>query len=121
MCIRDRDRCLQGIDQPAAHLERRGAVGRTDRDDDGKIADLEVTEAVNRGDADDIRPCGRPLGDIAQDLRRARVTGVVKGLDAVAMVMLAHDTDERGDATGPRAVSYTHLRAHETVLDLVCR
>ena len=24
-------------------------------------------------------------------------------------------------ATGPDAVSYTHLRAHETVLDLVCR
>src|SRR5664280_802984 len=24
-------------------------------------------------------------------------------------------------ATGPRPVSYTHLRAHETVLDLVCR
>ena len=25
------------------------------------------------------------------------------------------------DATEPVAVSYTHLRAHETVLDLVCR
>ena len=26
-----------------------------------------------------------------------------------------------GEGTGRRAVSYTHLRAHETVLDLVCR
>ena len=25
------------------------------------------------------------------------------------------------DVTGPGPVSYTHLRAHETVLDLVCR
>ena len=25
------------------------------------------------------------------------------------------------NATTPIAVSYTHLRAHETVLDLVCR
>ena len=25
------------------------------------------------------------------------------------------------DASGPLPVSYTHLRAHETVLDLVCR
>ena len=25
------------------------------------------------------------------------------------------------DQTPPTAVSYTHLRAHETVLDLVCR
>ena len=37
------------------------------------------------------------------------------------------DTAEHGDYTaGPRivtdeTVSYTHLRAHETVLDLVCR
>ena len=28
-------------------------------------------------------------------------------------------TPNRSDATNP--VSYTHLRAHETVLDLVCR
>ena len=27
----------------------------------------------------------------------------------------------RGRWRGHRAVSYTHLRAHETVLDLVCR
>ena len=26
-----------------------------------------------------------------------------------------------GAAAGPAPVSYTHLRAHETVLDLVCR
>ena len=26
-----------------------------------------------------------------------------------------------GSASDPVAVSYTHLRAHETVLDLVCR
>ena len=33
------------------------------------------------------------------------------------------DRDHRGDepAVGIFAVSYTHLRAHETVLDLVCR
>ena len=29
--------------------------------------------------------------------------------------------DQRVDAVGVEAVSYTHLRAHETVLDLVCR
>jgi hypothetical protein len=97
-----RFRRLHSVDQLAAHLERRAAVGRTDRDNDGKITDLEVTDAVNRRDADDIRPCCQPLGDIAQDLRRARVTGVVKSLDAVAMVELAHDADERGNTAGPR-------------------
>mgnify|MGYP003381494551 CR=1 FL=1 len=29
--------------------------------------------------------------------------------------------DERLQAAQPEPVSYTHLRAHETVLDLVCR
>ena len=28
---------------------------------------------------------------------------------------------DRGSGHGEEAVSYTHLRAHETVLDLVCR
>ena len=28
---------------------------------------------------------------------------------------------DRAGRDGPDAVSYTHLRAHETVLDLVCR
>ena len=37
--------------------------------------------------------------------------------DAVALLEAAvHDGEEKR-----RAVSYTHLRAHETVLDLVCR
>src|SRR5664280_3064963 len=29
--------------------------------------------------------------------------------------------DDADDPIWPRTVSYTHLRAHETVLDLVCR
>ena len=34
-----------------------------------------------------------------------------------------HDVEENGlsEVGEPAAVSYTHLRAHETVLDLVCR
>ena len=35
----------------------------------------------------------------------------VRGVDAMILVV----------EPGLRAVSYTHLRAHETVLDLVCR
>jgi len=37
---------------------------------------------------------------------------------AVFLVMLFSGT---GAKTGAETVSYTHLRAHETVLDLVCR
>ena len=39
-----------------------------------------------------------------------QIPEVVDGKFNVAMVLI-----------GPHAVSYTHLRAHETVLDLVCR
>ena len=34
---------------------------------------------------------------------------------------VAEETDQQIEVTGVMAVSYTHLRAHETVLDLVCR
>ena len=33
----------------------------------------------------------------------------------------AADRHRRGEEQRPAPVSYTHLRAHETVLDLVCR
>ena len=44
-------------------------------------------------------------------------------LDAlgVGQVMLTGDNAATAEAVGRRPVSYTHLRAHETVLDLVCR
>ena len=39
------------------------------------------------------------------------------------LVLVVKDTEYEigGGALGDIAVSYTHLRAHETVLDLVCR
>ena len=33
----------------------------------------------------------------------------------------ANDQKGQGEFQGQGAVSYTHLRAHETVLDIVCR
>src|SRR5664280_1776384 len=55
--------------------------------------------------------------DVGQ-ARAGRITTVLAGLPA--------DQTGRGELTRQRldplvAVSYTHLRAHETVLDLVCR
>ena len=38
------------------------------------------------------------------------------------LTTVAPDADPAADHGGrPAAVSYTHLRAHETVLDIVCR
>ena len=65
---------------------------------------------------------------------RDRVHAVVAGLDQRQAVMPGVDVEEIGaerlfDVVGQseaehvdiEPVSYTHLRAHETVLDLVCR
>ena len=55
------------------------------------------------------------------DVDRGRVVKGVKFLDirdAGDPVEVARRYNEQG---ADEAVSYTHLRAHETVLDLVCR
>ena len=42
--------------------------------------------------------------------------------DIVAEIgLIDGDRLDSGPPAGRKAVSYTHLRAHETVLDLVCR
>ena len=46
--------------------------------------------------------------------------GVVAGEPALGVTQ-QHDRVHLCDVAGPAPVSYTHLRAHETVLDLVCR
>ena len=44
------------------------------------------------------------------------------GLHMVGAAVIAdHGVEHRGNRIGVDPVSYTHLRAHETVLDLVCR
>src|SRR5664280_467036 len=67
-----------------------------------------------------VRRCGCALARAAEPTRvsRDRLTEEAQWLplDAVAAHSLFSTT-----ATGIGTVSYTHLRAHETVLDLVCR
>ena len=55
---------------------------------------------------------------------RDRRDGALVVDDQLALLLALGDMAERiqrGTAQEPEAVSYTHLRAHETVLDLVCR
>ena len=42
-------------------------------------------------------------------------------LDVGAHVVVVGEADAVREQVAPEPVSYTHLRAHETVLDLVCR
>ena len=39
----------------------------------------------------------------------------------IAVLTVSDTRNETSDTSGQYPVSYTHLRAHETVLDLVCR
>ena len=67
-----------------------------------------------------------PISEVHMAPQRGvvRQRGVVVHLAIVRDMAVGHDpvvASDARDATGPLAVSYTHLRAHETVLDLVCR
>ena len=54
--------------------------------------------------------------------RQVQRTEVVRAAEQRArQISEAADTDARRLRHETEAVSYTHLRAHETVLDLVCR
>ena len=58
----------------------------------------------------------------AADARSARCRPIVRLLTLLPVIILVATLLARGgelNAVAP--VSYTHLRAHETVLDLVCR
>ena len=46
---------------------------------------------------------------------------VILGSDLVKTLFDGKDADAIAKTVSINAVSYTHLRAHETVLDLVCR
>src|SRR5665811_2465185 len=54
---------------------------------------------------------------------RGAVVALSGGIDSSVVAALAHDVVNTKALILPErgAVSYTHLRAHETVLDLVCR
>jgi len=60
--------------------------------------------------------------DLAKDLQEAkkRYAPTVQEKDAIPLVV-GDSRSILSFLTEPETVSYTHLRAHETVLDLVCR
>ena len=53
--------------------------------------------------------------------RRLRVRHGRADPDRRGVSLAGREGDPLREAREPGAVSYTHLRAHETVLDLVCR
>ena len=55
-----------------------------------------------------------------RDSRRI-VRGIGRGVVSVPDRLVVEDVAADDPGHGSHPVSYTHLRAHETVLDLVCR
>ena len=49
------------------------------------------------------------------------VLGILAGFGFSALVPTRYQGQVTFFVSNPTSVSYTHLRAHETVLDLVCR
>ena len=63
------------------------------------------------------------IGAVADDLTGATTTGVLLARSqARTVVFFNEEAAEKGEGVEAlQAVSYTHLRAHETRHDLVCR
>ena len=74
-----------------------------------------------------LRSVGRPitLDAVACDFPELKLLGIHVGIpwhdEMIAMAWKHENVCIVADAHSPKSVSYTHLRAHETVLDLVCR
>ena len=68
-------------------------------------------------DLDQVQPGARRRGEVDVDPRVGREP--VADLDPLVGGVVVHHQVQLPVGVG--AVSYTHLRAHETVLDLVCR
>src|SRR5665811_2517726 len=105
MCIRDR------------HIDRAELIGRADVD-------------LERGAQPAEQPNADGMCPVSQSGRIKQVSEPVVQPDLARIVVhrqigAAHRADrlelETARRGAPEAVSYTHLRAHETVLDLVCR
>src|SRR5665811_2543244 len=96
---------------PAPH-----GVGTSGSSDCGDTVRIEV--ALREGCVETIRfqayGCPAAIGAAAE---------VARGAEGVALldILSRGATDVAEVLELPPAVSYTHLRAHETVLDLVCR
>ena len=105
------------------HLEVLDGTGTEDLD----IYDIDPVEDRGRGRGHDIAACtGKALGERADVGADAAAGRAEDKQDAAHPARLrsrqrARRSRSRSRSPSPMAVSYTHLRDHETVLDLVCR
>ena len=67
---------------------------------DRDVADLQVTGAVHGRKRDDLELRGHALGHLAQPVQRRRVGGVVEVVDLLAVVVVAHRSDEEVHSPG---------------------
>src|SRR5665811_244714 len=90
---------------------------------DGNLRDLSSRLARDRGTIPLPAPSTALAIEKAAALRAGNSDSVRSGWGLNMFGWLRKKAPERSEqsALGHKSVSYTHLRAHETVLDLVCR
>lgn len=75
-------------------------------DDDCEVANLEMTYPVMRGEGDDVVPAGDVTGDTGQLVGGGGMAGVIETSDGSALVVVAHQPDEKGDPAD-RGMAYS--------------
>src|SRR5450756_1782413 len=98
------------------------------RGDEDPELDLDRGEPVERAHVGQPPVTGVPWGAHSATSGLERVTHTVHGPDQIRAELATQGLDVGVDGAGaarvhpvPHPVSYTHLRAHETRHDLVCR
>src|SRR3954447_9580882 len=100
LVLPDRDRVLQVVDEVPCGVERLTAMTCGRSDDDGEVADLEVTDPVYGSDRRHRVPFDDRLDDLAQPVERRGVSGVLEGRDRPSVVVVADGADEERHSPG---------------------
>src|SRR5664280_507316 len=88
----------------------------------GKIKEaLRSGTAKDTGEGKKEQMGGRRQADKEETQKMVNSEKDSGSLEGVKMKLKRTGQEPQSGSLSPAAVSYTHLRAHETVLDLVCR
>ncbi len=112
LLLPDRHLGLERVDQVRAGRQGRAAVHRPDSDDDGEVADLEVTHPVLDRQRNHVVLGGGLLGAAGQRGLGARVLGVVERDHGRPGVVVADHTDEEGDPADRRVLHQAEQPVH---------
>ena len=116
MCIRDREGNEKKLEQMRATVDEKLHATLEQRLGESFKQVADRLEQVHKG-LGEMQGLARDVGALNRVLTNVKTRGVFGEVQLAALLEQVFTPEQYA----VNAVSYTHLRAHETVLDLVCR